>query len=148
MVRAVRLRRRMGQRLTRTRSSPSRYWIFRSLLTLLVGSLSAVSMSSMPKSSVCQGGTSGAWVIWSLVPNYFNLLKTRKVLGILTTRQIRRSSVLVGILFADFVVGYVTFAVTFFPIDVFNGFMIIALSQTGLLGALKAIPFLMVDFLS
>jgi hypothetical protein len=57
----------------------------------------------------------GAWVIWSLVPDYFNLLKTRKILGIITARQIRRTSVLVVILFADFVVGYVFLALRFSP---------------------------------
>ena len=50
------LRRRMGQRLSRANSSPSRYWISRCLWPV-IGSLSASSMSSMPKSRVRQGGT-------------------------------------------------------------------------------------------
>ncbi len=28
-----------------------------------------------------------AYAIWSIVPDYFNLLKTRKVLGLITARQ-------------------------------------------------------------
>jgi hypothetical protein len=62
----------------------------------------------------------GVWVIWSVVPDYFNLLKTRIVLGIITARRINRSSVLIVILFADFLVGYVIFSFTYWPIFSFG----------------------------
>jgi hypothetical protein len=58
----------------------------------------------------------GAWIIWSLVPDYFNLLKTRAILGLATARQINRASILIAIVFADFVVGYAIFSLTFGPI--------------------------------
>jgi hypothetical protein len=56
-----------------------------------------------------------AFAIWSIVPDYFNLFKTRKVLGLITTRQINRMSVLISILIADFIFGYALFIVTVFP---------------------------------
>jgi hypothetical protein len=53
-----------------------------------------------------------ARIIWSFVSNYFNLLKTRKVLDLLTTHQIKRLSVLILVLLADFFVGYAIFIIT------------------------------------
>jgi hypothetical protein len=61
-----------------------------------------------------------SYAIWSIAPDYFNLLKTRKVLGIITTRQIRRPSVLALILFSDFLVGYAIFIVSFVPMGLFS----------------------------
>src|SRR5229473_3223249 len=61
-----------------------------------------------------------AYAIWSIVPDYFNLLKTRKVLGLITVRQINRPSVLVVILVADFLIGYAIFALTFLPMGLFS----------------------------
>ena len=61
-----------------------------------------------------------AYAIWSIVPDYFNLLKTRKVLGLITARQINRPSVLVAILFTDFIVGYAIFTLTFLPMGLFS----------------------------
>jgi hypothetical protein len=61
-----------------------------------------------------------AYVIWSIVPDYFNLLKTRKVLGLITARQINRPSVLVVILFADFLIGYAIFILTLLPMGLFS----------------------------
>jgi hypothetical protein len=55
-------------------------------------------------------------VIWSLVPDYLNLFKTRAILSIIAARQINRASILVVIVFADFVVGYAIFSLTFGPI--------------------------------
>jgi hypothetical protein len=60
-----------------------------------------------------------AYAIWSIVPDYFNLLKTRKVLGLITTRQINRPSALVAILFADFLIGYAIFTLSFLPMGGF-----------------------------
>jgi hypothetical protein len=59
-----------------------------------------------------------AWVFWSFVPDYFNLLKTRVALRIITTRQIR-ASVLIVILFADLLIGYAIFRLTFWPVFMF-----------------------------
>jgi len=61
-----------------------------------------------------------AYAIWSIVPDYFNLLKTRKVLGLITARQINRPSVLVVILFADFLIGYAIFILTCLPMGLFS----------------------------
>ena len=64
-----------------------------------------------------------AYAIWSIVPDYLNLLKTRKVLGLITTRQIYRPSVLVLILFVDFFVGYAIFYFSLVPM----GFLLLHL---------------------
>jgi hypothetical protein len=61
-----------------------------------------------------------AYAIWSIVPDYFNLLKTRQVLGLITARQINRPSVLVFILFADFLIGYAIFTLTLVPMGLFS----------------------------
>jgi hypothetical protein len=61
-----------------------------------------------------------AWVIWSIVPDYFNLLKTRTALDLITSHQITRPSVLIGMLFADFLIGWVIFVLTFLPITLLN----------------------------
>jgi hypothetical protein len=61
-----------------------------------------------------------AYAIWSIVPDYLNLLKTRKVLGLITARQINRPSVLVVILFADFLIGYAIFTLTLLPMGLFS----------------------------
>jgi hypothetical protein len=61
-----------------------------------------------------------AYAVWSIVPDYFNLLKTRKVLGLITARQISRPSVLVFILFADFLFGYAIFILTCLPMGLFS----------------------------
>jgi hypothetical protein len=90
----------------------------------------------------------GVWVTWSVVPDYFNLLKTRKVLDILTARRIKRTSISIAILFADFVLGYVVFALTFFPVLVVGGLIGIAAAQTGLAGALESIPSIVNDVLA
>jgi hypothetical protein len=74
----------------------------------------------------------GAWAIWSLVPDYFNLLKTRKVLVIITARQIHRLSVLVGILLADFIIGTVIFRLTFGPIAIFGGAILRGTANLGI----------------
>lgn len=66
----------------------------------------------------------GAWVIWSLVPDYFNLLKTRKVLAIIAARRIDRMSVLICILLADFIVGVAIFIITFPPVAIFGGWIL------------------------
>jgi hypothetical protein len=64
------------------------------------------------------------WTIWSLVPDYFNLLKTRMVLDIIAARQISRASVLIIILFTDLLLGWVIFQVTFIPVFFFVGELI------------------------
>jgi hypothetical protein len=61
-----------------------------------------------------------AYAIWSIVPDYFNLLKTRKVLGLITARQINRPSVLVVILSADFLIGYAIFILSCLPMGLFS----------------------------
>jgi hypothetical protein len=61
-----------------------------------------------------------AYAIWSIVPDYFNLLKTRKVLGLIAARRIDRPSVLAVMLFADFLVGYGIFIVSFLPMGLFS----------------------------
>jgi hypothetical protein len=53
-----------------------------------------------------------ARIIWSFVSNYFNLLKTRKVLDLITAHPIKRLSVLVVLLLADFFIGYAIFIIT------------------------------------
>ena len=57
-VRAAMLRRRISQRVSRAMIRPSRYWSSRCLWPLLGGRAIASSISSMPRSKVCQGGTS------------------------------------------------------------------------------------------
>jgi hypothetical protein len=74
----------------------------------------------------------GAWVIWSLVPDYFNLLKTRKVLAVITAREIDRLSVLACILFADFIVGIAIFLLTFGPIAIFGGALLHGTANLGI----------------
>ena len=66
-----------------------------------------------------------AYAIWSIVPDYFNLLKTRKVLGLITARQINRPSVLVVILVADFLIGYAIFTLTFLPMGLFSWHLVL-----------------------
>jgi len=61
-----------------------------------------------------------AYAIWSIVPDYFNLLKTRKVLGLITAHKISRPAVLVAILVADFLVGYAIFIVSCLPMGLFS----------------------------
>jgi hypothetical protein len=61
-----------------------------------------------------------AYAIWSIVPDYFNLLKTRKVLGLITARKISRPSVLVLILLADFLIGFAIFTVSFWPMGLLS----------------------------
>jgi hypothetical protein len=75
----------------------------------------------------------GAWATWSLVPDYLNLLKTRVALNIITARQIKRTSVLIGILFADLFFGYVIFSLTFWPIFMFG----MDVEEYGLITALQ-----------
>jgi hypothetical protein len=53
-----------------------------------------------------------ARIIWSFVSNYFNLLKTRKVLDLMTAHQIKRLHVLIVLLLADFFIGYAIFIIT------------------------------------
>jgi len=61
-----------------------------------------------------------AYAIWSIVPDYFNLLKARKVLGLVTAHQMNRLPVLVGILLGDFVIGYAIFLLTCLPMGLFS----------------------------
>jgi hypothetical protein len=62
----------------------------------------------------------GAYAVWAIVPDYFNLLKTRKVLGLITAHQISRSSALALILIADFLFGYAIFIVTCLPMGLLS----------------------------
>src|SRR5262249_17731370 len=61
-----------------------------------------------------------AWIIWSIVPDYFNLLKTRKVLDLITAYRMKSVSLLIAILVADFLIGYAIFIVTFVPIGLLD----------------------------
>jgi len=80
----------------------------------------------VPKRAIPSGSTSPS-IWWSIatragsgVPDYFNLLKTRKVLGLITARQINRPSVLVVILSADFLIGYAIFILSCLPMGLFS----------------------------
>jgi len=61
-----------------------------------------------------------AWIIWSVVPDYFNLFKTRELLDLMTAHQIERPFVLIVMLFADFLIGYAIFILTFVPIGLLD----------------------------
>lgn len=49
------------------------------------------------------------WIAWSVIPDYFNLYKTRVVLDILSTRKIRSVAKLSFIVILDFIVGLLIF---------------------------------------
>jgi hypothetical protein len=61
-------------------------------------------------------------------------------------RQIKRTSVLVCILVADFAIGYIIFSLTFFPILLASGIIGLGIRDAGLSGALKLMPFIALDF--
>lgn len=61
-----------------------------------------------------------AYAIWSIVPDYINLLKTRKVLDLITTHQIDRPSLLAVILFVDFILGYAIFIISCWPMGLLS----------------------------
>ena len=56
-----------------------------------------------------------AYAVWAIVPDYFNLFKTRKVLDLITAHRISRPSLLVVMLIADFLFGYAIFIITCLP---------------------------------
>jgi hypothetical protein len=61
-----------------------------------------------------------AYAVWAIVPDYFNLLKTRKVLDLITMRQISRPAILAVILIADFLFGYAIFILTCLPMGLMS----------------------------
>jgi hypothetical protein len=61
-----------------------------------------------------------AWMIWSVVPDYFNLFKTRKFLNLLTSHRIKRTSLLIVMALADFLIGYAIFLITFSPVGLLD----------------------------
>jgi hypothetical protein len=65
-----------------------------------------------------------AYAVWAIVPDYFNLLKTRKILDLITARQISRPSVLAVILIADFLLGYAIFILTCLPMGLFTDHLV------------------------
>lgn len=60
------------------------------------------------------------YAVWAIVPDYFNLFKTRKVLDLITAHRISRPSALVVILIADFLFGYAIFILTCFPMGLLS----------------------------
>jgi hypothetical protein len=64
--------------------------------------------------------TTLAWMIWSVVPDYFNLFKTRKLLNLLMAHRIKRPSLFIVMVLADFLIGYSIFIITFSPMGLFD----------------------------